>query len=65
MPTTRTRHTITETPRVKDALDELRAELGSQRIDLTELVMLGARLKAHKSARTARPPARLASGWPR
>lgn len=47
MPTTRPRHTITETPPVQEALDELRAKLGEgERIDFAELVELGARAKA-------------------
>lgn len=46
MPTTRPRHTITETPPVQAALDELRARLGEgERIDFAELVMLGAEVK--------------------
>jgi hypothetical protein len=46
MPTTRPRHTITETPPVQEALDELRAKLNGQQIDFAELVVLGARAKA-------------------
>jgi hypothetical protein len=46
MPTTRPRHTITETPPVREALDELRAKLNGDRIDFSELVILGARAKA-------------------
>ncbi len=46
MPTTRPRHTITETPPVRKALDELRGELRGERIDFAELVTLGARAKA-------------------
>ncbi len=42
MPTKHRRHAITETPRVKAALDELRAELGEDRVELGELVVLGA-----------------------
>ncbi len=45
MPTTRPRHTITETPPVQAALDRLRAQMGSQKIDFAELVMLGAEEK--------------------
>lgn len=45
MPTKRRRHAITETPPVQEALDELRAELGSDRVDLGELVTLGAAQK--------------------
>jgi hypothetical protein len=45
MPTTRRRHAITETPAVQAALDELRQELGSDRIELGELVVLGAGAK--------------------
>jgi hypothetical protein len=49
VPTTRPRHTITETPPVKEALDELRAKLGEgERIDFTELVTLGAQVKARR-----------------
>jgi hypothetical protein len=45
VPTKRRRHAITETPPVQEALDELRAELRADRIDLSELVILGAREK--------------------
>jgi len=48
VPTTRPRHTITETPHVHEALDELRAKLGGERIDFAELVVLGARAKARQ-----------------
>lgn len=48
MPTARPRHTITETPPVQEALDELRAKLNGERIDLAELVILGARAKARR-----------------
>ena len=43
VPTKRRRHAITETPPVQEALDELRDEIGSDRLDLGELVILGAR----------------------
>jgi hypothetical protein len=33
---------------VQSALDELRARLGEERIDFAELVILGARVKAHR-----------------
>jgi hypothetical protein len=46
VPTTRPRHTITETPPVHEALEELRAKLNGDRIDMAELVILGARAKA-------------------
>jgi hypothetical protein len=36
---------VTETPAVKEALDELREELGTSRVPLGELVALGARAK--------------------
>lgn len=42
MPTKHKRHAITETPRVKQALDELRAELDGRRPNLAELVVVGA-----------------------
>lgn len=45
MPTAHPRHTITETPRVREALDELRATLGRERIDFGELTILGAHAK--------------------
>lgn len=45
MPTTRRRHAITETPPVQEALDELRAELGTDRLPLGELVVIGARAR--------------------
>jgi hypothetical protein len=49
VPTTRPRHTITETPPVQEALDELRANLGAgERIDFAELVTLGAHVKARR-----------------
>jgi hypothetical protein len=49
MPTTRPRHTITETPPVQKALDELRSKLGQgETIDFAELVTLGARAKARR-----------------
>jgi hypothetical protein len=45
VPTTRRRHAITETPPVQEALDELRAELGSDKVPMGEIVILGAREK--------------------
>jgi hypothetical protein len=49
VPTTRPRHTITETPPVQEALDELRAKLGQgETIDFAELVTLGAQVKARR-----------------
>jgi hypothetical protein len=49
VPTTRPRHTITETPPLREALDELRAKLGEgERIDFGELVVLGAQVKARR-----------------
>lgn len=45
MPTERRRHAITETPPVQAALDELRRELGTDRVELGELVVLGADAK--------------------
>jgi uncharacterized membrane protein len=45
LPTKRPRHAITETPPVQAVLDELRAETGSPRVELSELVILGAREK--------------------
>jgi hypothetical protein len=49
VPTTRPRHTITETPSVQAALDKLRGRLGeAERIDFAELVRLGAEVKARQ-----------------
>jgi hypothetical protein len=45
VPTNRRRHAITETPPVEAALEELRRELGTDRIELSELVVLGAQVK--------------------
>lgn len=45
MPTDRRRHAITETPPVQAALDELRAHLRTDRLELGELVILGAQAK--------------------
>jgi hypothetical protein len=45
MPTKRRRHAITETPRVQSVLDELRRELGTDSVELGELVVLGASVK--------------------
>lgn len=67
MPTTRPRHTITETPPVQAALDELRAKLGEQeRIDFAELLTLGARVKARRLADRGKEADRALSelaGW--
>jgi hypothetical protein len=65
VPTTRPRHTITETPPVQAALSELRAKLGEdERIDFAELVTLGAEVKmrriAAEDAATATARGRLA-----
>lgn len=51
MPTTRPRHTITETPPVQEALDRLRAQVGSQKIDYAELLVLGAEEKTRRLER--------------
>jgi hypothetical protein len=45
VPTSRRRHAITETETVEAALNELRRELGTDRLELGELVTLGARAK--------------------
>ena len=42
MPTSRRRRFVTETPPVEAALSQLRNELGSDRIDLSAIVVLGA-----------------------
>lgn len=51
MPTTRRRHSITETPPVAAAFDALRLELGEQRLDLTEIAVLGAKAKPQRVRR--------------
>jgi hypothetical protein len=48
MPTKHRRHAITETPEVKEALDELRKELGTDRVPLAELVVIGATEKVRR-----------------
>jgi len=45
VPTRRRRHAVTETPPVQAALDELREALGDDRVEMGELVILGAREK--------------------
>jgi hypothetical protein len=45
VPTKRRRHAITETPQVQLALDALRREVGSDGVELGELVVLGAEVK--------------------
>ncbi len=48
MPTSHPRHTITETPPVRRALDDLRDRLAGQRVDFAELVVLGAGVKVRQ-----------------
>jgi hypothetical protein len=48
MPTKRRRHAITETPQVKEALDELRRELGTDSVPLADIVILGAEEKVRR-----------------
>jgi hypothetical protein len=48
VPTSRPRHTITETPPVQEALDELRRELSEDRLELPELLIRGAREKTRE-----------------
>lgn len=57
MPTARPRHTITETPPVEEALNELRTALGDERVDFAELVIAGARAKT-RELREGGPAAR-------
>jgi hypothetical protein len=45
VPTSRRRHAITETEPVQAALDELRRELGTDRVEFGELVVLGVEAK--------------------
>jgi hypothetical protein len=51
VPTTRPRHSITETPPVEEALNALRAAQGSDRIDFSELTVLGAQEKLRRLER--------------
>ena len=53
---------VTETAPVKAALDQLRAELGDERVDFGELVVLGANAKA-EALRRSRPEAVAARRW--
>jgi hypothetical protein len=48
VPTTKPRHTITETEPVREALDELRSVQGGERIELPDLVIRGARDKVRE-----------------
>lgn len=48
MPTKHRRHAVTETPPVREALEELRAEEGGEAVRMSELVILGAREKARQ-----------------
>ena len=59
VPTTKPRHTITETAPVQEALDELRRELGEDRVELPDLVIRGARDKV-REMRAQGEPARQA-----
>lgn len=61
VPTAHPRHTITETPAVQEALEELRSRLGGERIDYAELVVLGARTKVRQLPDDAKA-ARAAAG---
>ena len=59
IPTKHRRHAVTETPPVRAALDELRQELGDDRLELGELVILGAqekvaRLRAERDGTSVR-----------
>lgn len=66
MPTKHRRHAITETPRVRRALEPLRERLAGERLDLGELVVLGAEAKLaqldEERAATAAARAWLAEG---
>jgi hypothetical protein len=62
MPTSHPRHTITETPVVHEALEQLRAALGRDRIDFGELTVLGARAKLRELRRES-PAVLAARAW--
>jgi hypothetical protein len=53
---------ITETPPVRAALDALRAELGDERVDLGELVVIGAHVKT-ETVRRSRTDMVAARAW--
>ncbi len=49
MPTTRPRHTITETPEVKEALDRVREKLPKgEKVDYAKLLVVGAEVTARR-----------------
>lgn len=48
MPTKRRRHAVTETPQVERALRALRQETGADRVEMSELVILGAEEKVKR-----------------
>jgi hypothetical protein len=48
VPTKLPRHTITETPDVKAALDEVRHELGEDSVDFKQLLIVGANETARR-----------------
>lgn len=50
-------------PAVQEALDELRAKLNGERIDMAELVILGAHAKARRLQADNATPGRLAGAW--
>jgi hypothetical protein len=57
---------ITETPPVREALDELRAKLKGERIDFAELVIMGARAKTRRlpdQGREAREAREQLAAW--
>jgi hypothetical protein len=62
VPTTRPRHSITETAPVQEKLDRLREQLGPQKVDFAELVMLGADEKLRRLQRDSEV-AREAREW--
>jgi hypothetical protein len=62
MPTSHPRHTITETPPVREVLDELRAALGRRKLDFGELTVLGARAKL-RELREESPEVAAARAW--
>jgi uncharacterized protein (DUF2342 family) len=62
VPTTRPRHTITETAPLQEALDRLRAQMGAARVDFAELVLLGVQEKERQLRRDSEA-AREAREW--
>ena len=58
VPTTKPRHTITETEPVKEVLDELRRVQGGEKVELPDLVIRGAKDKIRELKADSEPARR-------